>query len=107
MLHLLVDDRLEDAPTDGERTQDPNANRGHFWWVPSDWRKRTDALACVSLHADHRALDARLVQEIKAAGLFILAYTVNDPQRARTLAQWGVDAVCTDRIDLIGADFLS
>jgi glycerophosphoryl diester phosphodiesterase len=77
-----------------------------FGAVPADWRARTQALACLSLHADHRKLDARLVAEIKAAGLFILAYTVNDPQRARMLAQWGVDAICTDRIDLMGAAFL-
>ena len=35
------------------------------------------------------------------AGLRILVYTVNDLERARELARWGVDAVCTDRIDLI------
>lgn len=75
--------------------------------VPADWRAQTESLACVSLHADHRKLDARLVAQIKATGLFILAYTVNDPQRARTLAQWGVDAICTDRIDLIGPSFFS
>lgn len=73
--------------------------------VPPDWRARTAALECVSLHADHRKLDARLVAEIKAAGLFVLAYTVNEPARARLLVEWGVDTVCTDRIDLIGADF--
>lgn len=90
------------------RDAQPELPRGLlFGAVPSDWRARTDALACVSLHADHRKLDAGLVGEIKAAGLFILAYTVNDPERARTLAHWGVDAICTDRIDLIGADFLS
>lgn len=90
------------------RDAQPDLPRGLlFGAVPADWREQTDALACVSLHADHRKLDARLVADIKAAGLFILVYTVNDPERARTLAQWGVDAICTDRIDLIGADFLS
>lgn len=73
--------------------------------VPPDWRAQTAELGCVSLHADHRALDAALVAEIKSAGLFILAYTVNDPARARMLGEWGVDTLCTDRIDLIGADF--
>jgi glycerophosphoryl diester phosphodiesterase len=63
-------------------------------------------LACVSLHADHKTLDEHLVAEIKDSGLRILAYTVNDPERARELATWGVDAICTDRIDVIGADFL-
>ena len=76
-----------------------------FGTVPGDWRTQCEALECVSLHADHRKLDARLVADIKAAGLRILAYTVNDPARARELGAWGVDAICTDRIDLIGADF--
>jgi glycerophosphoryl diester phosphodiesterase len=60
----------------------------------------------VSLHADHRKLNEALVAQIKDSGLRILAYTVNDPERARLLARWGVDAICTDRIDLIGADFI-
>ncbi len=34
--------------------------------------------------------------DIRDSGLRILAYTVNDPERARFLAQWGVDAICTD-----------
>lgn len=90
------------------RDAQPELPRGLlFGTVPADWRAQADALACVSLHADHRKLDEPLVAQIKAAGLFVLAYTVNDPARARLLAQWGVDAICTDRIDLIGADFLS
>ncbi|MGV2292142.1 glycerophosphodiester phosphodiesterase [Trinickia sp. YCB016] len=76
-----------------------------FDGVPADWRAQTEALECVSLHANHRELNERLVAQIKAAGLSILAYTVNDPERARLLGEWGVDSICTDRIDLIGADF--
>lgn len=70
--------------------------------VPDDWREQTTALGCVSLHASDRYLDEALVRRIKDAGLFILAYTVNDLERARLLVSWGVDTVCTDRIDLIG-----
>ncbi|WBF45275.1 glycerophosphodiester phosphodiesterase [Serratia rubidaea] len=70
-----------------------------------DWRELTDRLGCVSLHIAHRALTAERVQALKQAGLRILAYTVNRPERARQLLEWGVDCICTDRIDLIGADF--
>ena len=85
----------------------PDLPRGMLYEaVPNDWRAQTAALACVSLHADHKTLDEHLVAEIKDSGLRILAYTVNDPERARELAKWGVDAICTDRIDVIGADFL-
>lgn len=78
-----------------------------FGSVDADWREQTAALDCVSLHADHRKLDPPLVDDIKSAGLFILAYTVNDPVRARALLEWGVDTICTDRIDLIRPDFAS
>nr|WP_183716848.1 glycerophosphodiester phosphodiesterase [Paraburkholderia tropica] len=70
--------------------------------VPDDWREQTAALGCVSLHASYRHLDEALVARIKEAGLFILAYTVNDLDAAQRLVRWGVDTVCTDRIDLIG-----
>ncbi|MFG1174823.1 glycerophosphodiester phosphodiesterase [Erwiniaceae bacterium CAU 1747] len=69
------------------------------------WRQLTDALGCLSIHLNHRLLDKQRTAELKQAGLRILVYTVNDPERARQLLQWGVDAICTDRIDVIGPDF--
>lgn len=70
--------------------------------VPPDWDERTQRLDCLSIHVEHHALDAGVVRDFKAAGLCVMAYTVNDLPRASTLVEWGVDAVCTDRIDLIG-----
>jgi glycerophosphoryl diester phosphodiesterase len=88
------------------RDASPGLPRGLlFDVVPPGWRQQAAALDCVSLHADHRHLSAELVAEIKGAGLRILAYTVNTPERARELDLWGVDMICSDRIDLIGADF--
>jgi glycerophosphoryl diester phosphodiesterase len=43
---------------------------------------------------------------VKAAGFGLFCYTVNAPARARELFDWGVDGFCTDRIDLIGPDFV-
>jgi glycerophosphoryl diester phosphodiesterase len=78
----------------------PSLPRGMlFDEVPADWLRIVRELDCVSLHASHRHLSEPLVAEIKAVGLRVLAYTVNDPERARLLAQWGVDMICTDRID--------
>ncbi|MCA8414440.1 MAG: glycerophosphodiester phosphodiesterase [Burkholderia multivorans] len=81
----------------------PELPRGMLYeTVPPDWHAQVvDALGCVSLHADHTRLEETQVRAIKAAGLRILVYTVNDLARARELVRWGVDAVCTDRIDLI------
>ncbi|WP_321898970.1 glycerophosphodiester phosphodiesterase [Paraburkholderia heleia] len=91
------------AALEAARDSAPKLPRGLlFERVPADWREQTAALECVSLHASHRHLDEALVERIKSAGLFILAYTVNDLERARQLVNWGVDTVCTDRIDLIG-----
>ncbi len=70
-----------------------------------DWRELTTRLGCVSLHLNHKLLDEARTREIKQAGLRILVYTVNRPQRASELLRWGVDCICTDRIDLIGPDF--
>jgi glycerophosphoryl diester phosphodiesterase len=59
----------------------------------------------VALHCDHRQLTATLAAQIKRAGFGLLCYTVNETARARQLLDWGVDALCTDRIDLIPPDF--
>jgi glycerophosphoryl diester phosphodiesterase len=73
--------------------------------VPPDWRARLDALGCVAVHANHRHLTPELAGQIKASGAWLFCYTVNEPARAREILEWGVDAFCTDRIDLIGPDF--
>ena len=90
------------------RDAEPALPRGLlFGDLPRDWREQVASLDCVSLHVAHRVLDEALVGEIKAAGLRILTYTVNDRERARELAGWGVDAICTDRIDAIADDLLA
>lgn len=70
-----------------------------------DWQALTARLDCVSIHLNHKLLDAKRTAQLKAAGLHILVYTVNQPARARELLSWGVDAICTDRIDIIDPDF--
>ena len=42
---------------------------------------------------------------LKAEGIKLLCYTVNDPVQARALFNAGVDALCTDRLDLITPNF--
>lgn len=73
--------------------------------VPQDWRARLQHHGAVSLHTNHRLLTADNARAIKQAGYWLFCYTVNEPERARELMHWGVDAFCTDRIDLIGPDF--
>jgi len=74
--------------------------------LPPDWERRVQAVGAVAVHVNHRHLTRELAQAVKGAGYALFCYTVNEPARARELFSWGVDAFCTDRIDLIGADFI-
>jgi glycerophosphoryl diester phosphodiesterase len=88
------------------RASAPELPRG--WLVddiPPNWDEELRRLGCVSLHADHETLTPELARAVKDAGYWLFCYTVDDPARARQILSWGVDALCTDRIDLIGADF--
>ncbi len=73
--------------------------------VPEDWRERAERHAVVSLNVNHRWLSAEQAARVKAAGLWLLCYTVNEAEQARQLLASGVDAICTDAIDTIGPDF--
>jgi glycerophosphoryl diester phosphodiesterase len=73
--------------------------------IPHDWERWMQKLGCVSLHCDYRMLLPQQVRPVRAAGYWILCYTVNDPAIARVLFDWGVDAIVTDRLDLIAPDF--
>jgi glycerophosphoryl diester phosphodiesterase len=71
--------------------------------VAPDWQRRLQRLQCVSLHCDHRRLDAATVGRLRHAGYWVFCYTVDDPGRLLELARWGVDAVCTDQLAKIDA----
>lgn len=71
--------------------------------IPADWRTRCERLGAVALHAWAGSLTRTEVGCLRAAGLWIVAYTENDPARAEALFAWGVDCVITDRPDLIDA----
>ena len=73
--------------------------------IPSGWLAQLEQLGCISLHCDHRHLTQELAQSVRDAGYALLCYTVNDPDSARRLFAWGVDAIVTDRLDLIGPGF--
>ncbi len=66
------------------------------------WEAQARGLGAVAIHTNQKHLTAALAGQVKDAGFGLFCYTVNDPARARVLLGWGVDAMCTDRIDLIG-----
>jgi glycerophosphoryl diester phosphodiesterase len=73
--------------------------------LPPDWERRVREVEAVAVHVNQRHLARGQAEQVKAAGLGLFCYTVNEPGRAAELLGWGVDAFCTDRIDLIGPDF--
>ncbi len=64
--------------------------------VPDDWRERARRLGCGAVCADHQWLRPAQVAEIRAAGMPVLAYTVNDDDEKVRLWAMGVAAVFSD-----------
>ena len=73
--------------------------------IPPDWRDRAAALGAVAIDTDYRKLSEAQARAVKDAGIGLFCYTVNDPEIAHRLFAWGADAICTDRLDLIGPRF--
>lgn len=70
-----------------------------------DWLMRMQELEARALHTNQKHLSPTWASQIKEASYGLFCYTVNSPERGRELLSLGVDAFCTDRIDLIPANF--
>jgi glycerophosphoryl diester phosphodiesterase len=70
------------------------------------WRAAARRFGCATVNLDVREADDRAIDAVRAAGYGMVVYTVNEPAQAARLLAAGVDAVITDRPDLI-ADALS
>jgi glycerophosphoryl diester phosphodiesterase len=64
---------------------------------PEDW-ERMKALDAVSVHTNHKKLDAASVTRAHDGGYRILAYTVNDAELAESLFRAGLDGLFTDNL---------
>lgn len=53
-------------------------------------------LGANALHPQHTLVRAERVLRLKKAGMLVNVWTVNDPERARELANLGVDAIISD-----------
>jgi glycerophosphoryl diester phosphodiesterase len=90
------------AALEAARAAAPHVPRGLLVGrPPADAIDSAIGLGCVSVHVAHRWLDRDTIDAFHRAGLAVMAYTVNDPARAALLDVEGIDAICTDRIDLI------
>lgn len=63
---------------------------GRGWW------RAAGALGCAAVHCRAERLTRSAAAEIKAQGFVLAAFVVDDAERAKTLWDWGVDAVFSD-----------
>jgi glycerophosphoryl diester phosphodiesterase len=63
---------------------------------PENWQELADYLQVSTLNIDGNAVNREQVEILIELQKPVLAYTINDPQRARLLRQWGVDGFFTD-----------
>lgn len=92
----------------GARAAAPEIPRGLLLEaLPEDWLDLARSLGCSSVHCRQDTIDRKVVEAAHAAGFGILAYTVNETARALALFEMGVDAIVTDELREIRADFLT
>ncbi len=69
--------------------------------VPDDWQDRVEELRCNALHVWHEPLTQQQVKAISGAGCPVRSYTVNEPDDALRLIDWGVESIITNFPDII------
>jgi glycerophosphoryl diester phosphodiesterase len=66
--------------------------------LPARWQQQLEAYDCSTLHLNDQRLSEQQRAAVLAAGVPLILYTVNDPDRARELLGAGVTALFTDRV---------
>lgn len=69
--------------------------------VGPTWLSRLRAAGATTLNVDGWRLQAHQAARIKAAGLGLGVWTIDEPAQARKLRAWGADCVITDAPDVI------
>jgi len=64
------------------------------------WADRLRELDAVSVHLNHRHVTKDQIDALHSMGFGVFCYTVNDVSRARELLEMGLDAFCTDEVEL-------
>jgi len=91
---------------DAAKAAEPSLGRG--WIVQAPWdgdRAPLERLEAASFHLQHDLITPGLVRSLHAEGRRVVAWTVNEPERVRTLAGWGVDGIVTDNLREIATAF--
>ncbi|MCB9984033.1 MAG: glycerophosphoryl diester phosphodiesterase [Rhodospirillales bacterium] len=68
---------------------------------PENWQELAEYLQVSSVNLDGRTCTREQVEQALELEKPVLAYTINDPDRARFLQSWGVDGFFTDAPDAL------
>lgn len=107
---VLVAAEHERSRRDARGYEGPwGASRRHcmaFWLLHhlpggGPYTPRVDALQIPETWKGHRVLTPRLVREAHRRNIPVHVWTVDDPDDMRRLLDWGVDAIQSDRPDLL------
>jgi glycerophosphoryl diester phosphodiesterase len=91
---------FEPAALEGAREAAPALPRGLLLDALRDgWLDEAQALGCVAVITNHALVDAAMLALVRAAGLRVLVYTVNDPAEAKRLDALAIDGIVTDAVD--------
>ena len=75
----------------------PEFPRGYLIWGRQvDWLANARSVAAATMNIDSDHATRSWMAELKQAGYGVLVYTVNAPERAARLIEWGADGVFTD-----------
>lgn len=67
----------------------------------SNWQEMVEYLDAATINVNGNKVSREEVEEYMELQKPILAYTINDPQKARQLLQWGIDSFFSDTPDVI------
>ena len=65
----------------------------------SGWFEMASSLGCVAVVSKHGLMDQALREQLRAAGLKAVVYTVNEAPDAERLLALGIDGLITDAVD--------
>lgn len=74
---------------------------------PENWKDLADYLDVKTININGNTCTREQVEDIIDMEYPVLAYTINDPQRARILQSWGVDSMFTDVPDIVEASLFT
>ena len=75
----------------------PEFPRGYLIWGREvDWLAKARSVAAATINIDGDHATREWMAELKQAGYGVLGWTVNAPERAARLIEWGADGVFTD-----------